>query len=361
MESLLRDGKSQYAAFLGNEAVALDQARLISTAPDPAEDLIAEDAVAAIVAASHGHRLVMMNEGHDVSRHRMFLAQVIRALHAEGFRCLAAETFSQQAGSLQPGDPVSHQHGWYVRDPVFAEAVREALDLGWSLVAYEQRPDQRSADPNLSNAFSIVREQAQADNIRAVLEANPAKRILVFVGYGHLGETGEAFAARFKRDTGLDPLTIGQAGIGSFGPHVEDAPPTRALMDRFQPDRPMVLLRPNQAPASRKTDAELTNELTDLIVLHPARPDMDGRPHWLVSDPLRIRLEVAVPAGKGPRLIQAIHAEDPDPAIPADQFLIADEAGVSALYLRAGAYRLRLETADGFAPLGDTVIEPKPI
>lgn len=355
-DMIMRDGRSQYAAFLGDEATAFSVERLSTTAPDPASDLVPRDAVQAIVEASRDHRVVMLNEAHVGSRHRAFLARLIRALDAEGFTHLAAETFSEAVGTLKAGDPVGFTNGWYVRDPVLAEAVREALGLGWGLVSYEQRDDQRSRAPGLSDAATVLREQVQADNLKAALEADPAMRVLVFVGYGHLREVGPPFGARFKHDTGIDPLTIGQAGVGAFGPHVEDSPPVKALLERFRPERPVVLLKEGQAPVSAATDADLTSENTDLIVLHPALPDIDGRPGWLAGDPARRRLAVEVPAGAGPRLLQAVHAADPDPAIPADQFLIADAAGQAVMWLRPGPYRLRLETAEGFVPLGERVV-----
>lgn len=353
---IMRDGRSQYAAFLGDEATAFGMERLSTTAPDPSTALVARDAIEAIVEASRGHRVVMLNEGYVSSRHRALLARLIRALDAEGFTHLAAEAFSEAVGSLRAGDPVGFSHGWYVRDPVFAEAAREALDLGWGLVPYEQREDQRSQAPGLSDAATVLREQVQADNLRAALDTNPDMRVLVFVSYGHLREVGRPFGARLKHDTGIDPLTVGQAGVGAFGPRVEDAPPVKALLERFKPDWPVVLLKPGEAPTSAATDADLTSEDTDLIVLHPALADVEGRPHWLAGDPARRRLALSVPAGKGTRLVQAIHAADPDPAIPADQYLISDKAGQSVLWLRPGAYRLRLETTDGFVPLGEGAV-----
>lgn len=355
-DMILRDGRAQYAAFLGDEATAFGIERLSTTAPDPGADLVAHDAVEAIVEASRGHRVVMLNEAHVGSRHRALLARLVRALDGEGFKHLAAETFSEAVAGLKAGDRVGFTHGWYVRDPVFAEAAREAMDLGWALVPYEQREDQRSKAPGLSNEATVLREQVQADNLKAALEADPEMRVLVFVGYGHLREVGPPFGARFKHDTGIDPLTVGQAGVGAFGPRVEDAPPVQALLERFRPERPVVLLKPGQAPASAATNAELTTEGTDLIVLHPALPDVEGRPGWLVGDPARRRLAVEIPAGAEPRLLQAIHATDADPAIPADQFLIPDAAETAVLWLRPGAYRLRLETAEGFLPLGERVV-----
>lgn len=229
------------------------------------------------------------------------------------------------------------------------------MALGYRLVPYEQRDDQESSDPSLSHAATMTREQAQADNMKAALAADPDMRVLVFVGYGHLTEDGPAFGARFKADTGIDPLTVGQAGTGAFGPHVQDAPPVRALLERFRPVQPVVILTAGTRPASAVSVEALTAEKTDLLLMHPSLPDIDGRPAWLAGDPARRRLEVAIPAGAGPRLLQAIHAADPDPAIPADQTLIDDAGGAVVLFLRPGRYRIRLETPLGFLPLEDRV------
>lgn len=354
-DGILRDSLSQYAAFLGDEATALKDAVRWAQGPDPDADLVATDAVEAIVEASRGRRLVMLNEAHVASRHRQLLVCVVRALRAEGFTHLACEAFDEDVAALRVGDPVGPSHGWYLRDPVFAEAVREALELGFRLLPYEQRADQRSSAFGMSDVATLVREQVQADNLKAAMAAEPDMRVLVYVGYGHVQETGEPFAARFKHDTGIDPLTVGQSATGAFGPHVEDKPRIRQLLDRFNPTRPVVVLRAGQSPASRGTDAELTEEKTDLLVMHPVLPDVDGRPGWLADDPGRRRLEVAIPAGAGPRLLQAVHAADPDPAIPADQLLIDDAAGAVVLFLRPGRYRIRLETPSGFVLLEERV------
>ncbi len=354
-DRILRDGITQYASFLGDEATALRDASGLLATPDPEADLVAEDALAAIVEASRGHRVVMLNEAHVASRHRTFLGRLVVALRGEGFTHLAAETFTEAVSELRAGDPVSFRHGWYVGDPVYAEAVRQALDLGYRLIAYEQREDQRSAELSLSDAATLTREQVQADNLKAAMAGDPDMRVLVFVGYGHLTEDGPAFGARFKADTGIDPLTIGQAGTGSFGPHAQDAPPVQALLERFRPVQPIIVLKAGTRPASAVSVEALTAEKTDLLLMHPSLPDIDGRPAWLAGDPARRRLEVAVPAGAGPRLLQAIHAADPDPAIPADQMLIDDAGGAVMLFLRPGPYRLRLETPAGFVPLENRV------
>lgn len=350
---VLRDGITQYASFMGAEKVAF-RAQNSTTAPLEPEIYEAVEAVEAIGRAAADHRVVMLNEAHNASRHRSLLGRLLPRLRADGFTHLAAEAFAPAVETLAAGDSVGMGVGWYVQDPVFAEAVREALALGYRLVSYEQRVNQRADGSPLGDANFVSREQAQADNLAVVLAREPDARVLVFAGYGHIAEAdgGGMFAARLKRDTGIDPLTVGQSGVGAFGPHVEDAPPVRTLLERFQPDRAVVLM-----PKDPQAGA-LTGEETDLIVLHPALPDIDGRPAWLAHDAGRRRVGADVPAGVGPRLLQAIHAADADPAIPAEQFLIPDEGGAAVLWLRPGRYRIRLETAAGFVALGEIEVRP---
>jgi hypothetical protein len=80
-----------------------------------------------------------------------------------------------------------------------------AVAEGYQLVAYERMTD-LPVDP--------VREQHQARNIACILEDDPAARIVVLGGGGHISEDPEAqfpggvMGARLKLLTGFDPLTI---------------------------------------------------------------------------------------------------------------------------------------------------------
>lgn len=349
---MVRDLTSQYAAFLGLEALALREAPRGPALPGPGEELVSEDALAYIGDAGRHEQIIMLNEAHNASRHRGFLAELIQRLHDVGFRALAAETFTEGVRALGRGSQLRYLHGWYSLDPVFAEAVRLALALGWRLIPYE---DRGRTDPSLAfgGEAAMSREQAQAENLRHAMDQSPGLRILVFGGYGHIMETGGAFAARLKTMTGVDPFTIGQSTTGSFGPHGEDTPSIKALLERFQPERPVLIRRVEDARPNGRSDAALTIEGTDVLVVHPALPDVCGRPGWLARAGWRKPVEMATPPGSGPRLLQALHATDTDPAIPADQVMLSDNATAAVLYLAPGDYRLRLETVNGFIDLGD--------
>lgn len=351
----------QIASFFGDEAVALS-ARSPSTEVALAADAQAEDAVAAIRAAAQGRRVVFLNESHAASRHRLFLAQLLRALQPDGFSVLAVETLSnsfeddRDPRALKRGGPFRPSMGYYTWDPVFAEALREALDLGYRLEAYEQRIDRQAQGAAAQDPAARIaaREIAQAENLAKIIQAaGPAERVLVYCGFSHLRKTpdtrGNVWAAeRLRQATGIDPLSVSQAYTGSFGPHGTDPAPTKAVLERFAPKRPIVVRSGGESVGAVFAGA-------DLALFHPSLPDVDGRPGWLAADPARRRFEAAVaPRAAGEAVIvQAVHAGDPELAVPADQQVVAGGERRAVLFLRPGAYRLRLETAYGFEPLGE--------
>lgn len=351
-------GLQQMASFLGDEAAALVSAGLgpVDDAPLPA-DATAQDALAAIVEAARDRRVVMLNEAHVASRHRGFLARVLRALRPLGFDVLAAEDFINSRGPGAPnvrtykaGAALNPSFGYYLHDPVYAEAVREAAGLGYRLASYEQRSDQRVSGEDKLAAMAR-RETAETDNFIAdVLTPNPGSRVLVHCGYSHLRKTPDHrgslwFAARLREKSGIDPLCVSQAYTGSFQPHGADPPMTTAVLERFKPTDSIVVRGADGWIGARSAGA-------DLAVFHPPLADVAGRPGWLAADPARRRVEVAT---TGPRqatvLLQAVHAVDPDLAIPADQLVLAPKAASAVLFLRPGVYRLRLETETGLVPL----------
>jgi hypothetical protein len=68
-----------------------------------------------------------------------------------------------------------------------------------------------------------------------------------------------------------------------------------------------------------------------------------------------VAVRLPAPAPGGYVLAQAVPAADPDPAIPADQYLAAQGAREAIFYLRPGRYRVRLETPEGFTAVGEAV------
>ncbi len=253
-----------------------------------------------------------------------------------GFAYLAVEDFGPDpdayAAISYPGQAPGYQS---VREPVFADAVRRAIKLGYRLIPYEidfANLNEVPADERMQ-----ARESGQAQNlVDLVLAKDPDARILVYVGYQHAYEalytTGHAppvepMAMRLKALTGIDPLTIDQTGCRT--------PDTSGVPGPIGFDA-----------AGNAVISALPEGRVDLQVRQPV-PDGAGRPSWLRA---LGRKAVAIPKGlrkdMEPIVIEARLVGEPGDATPLDRLYLA-QGETLPLMLRPGAYVVRAQTAAG--------------
>lgn len=225
--------------------------------------------------------------------------------------------------------------------------MRQALHLGYHPAVYETT----NYVPGATRYDSIVqRDQDEAENLVArALKAYPRSKILIYVGFHHAteapmpfgdGKTIEWMAARLKRMSGIDPLTIDQTVLsplsgGNPALYALVAPRLRGRSAMLMADGvPLVL-------------GEYAGKV-DLQVAHPAAARMEGRPDWLRS---MGRRPVAVPANlipqKGTRLIKAYIAAEAEDAVPVDQVLVTAGKPLPKLMLPRAAIRYEVEDAAG--------------
>lgn len=310
------------------------------------------DAIEEIVRRARTTSIVIVNEAHVSPRDRAFALEVARALRPLGYSILAAETF----GNVPPTDPhpwpmerlqqdgiVRLGTGFYTKDPVFAGFVRQALSLGYRPVAYEMTFAQRKPGVPAEKPSDMIamREQAQAENLMAgIFASQPKAKVLIYVGYSHAGEaplpapdgTIEWMAARLKRMTGIDPLTIDQTTLTDISSQSRPAHVAAAARIGARPavffegDRPLVL--------------GVYADAVDLQVVHPSRAYQSGRPAWLAQlggSPREIPRELLPTSGK--RLVQAFAADAPADAVPLDQVLVTAGSPTPSLMLPPGPVR----------------------
>ena len=287
------------------------------------------DALSVIRAEAAKTRIVILNEAHHRPRDRAFALQVARALRPLGYDILAAEAFANVEGGgetpvakLERDRYPTFQTGHYIHDPVFADFIRSALAIGYRPAAYEIRPSQSRPGGGIA-----VREQAQAENIAAILASNPGARLFIHVGFSHVMEAPAAssegemewMAARLKKMTGIDPLTIDQANFGEASRAGRGLGAGALVEPRIRTSSVLWLGR---AAANVGDFAHAV----DLQVFHPGTRPVHGRPDWLLQMGRTAR---PVPSSllpvRGRRLIQAFLADEKEGAVPIDQVLV--EAG----------------------------------
>lgn len=311
---------------------------------------VARDAIAAIVERARNTRIVILNEAHDEPRHRAFGLDVARALRPLGYTILAAEALMNNAdaglsakamAALATEGYPRRGTGFYINDPVFGDFIRQALALGYRPVAYEQTSHEQAKTP-LEGI--IAREQEQAENLaRHIAAAGPNAKILIYVGYSHAAEApvsygenekAEWMAARLKRMTGIDPLTIDQTELRQASPSPAGSA-AYDILSKAVGRRSAVL-----SFQGRFLKSGNSREALDLQVVHPPVKWVNGRPDWLRR---MSRRPVAVPPAlrpaKGRRLVQAFVAGEAKDAVPVDQVLVVAGNPLPRMMLPAGPIR----------------------
>jgi hypothetical protein len=140
-------------------------------------------------------RVVMANEAHSgftrCVRTREIGVRMIRAAHDAGVRRLAMEALPWPAdGTPGPITALPAQAYGYLAQPDMRELITTALDLGWSLWAYEASIDP-DADPGERPSLESTnrREREQAQNLCELLASAPADPLLVWCGNSHAMKT----------------------------------------------------------------------------------------------------------------------------------------------------------------------------
>jgi hypothetical protein len=294
------------------------------------------DALAAIVEQARRRQIVMINEAHHVPRDRAFATLVALELRKLGFDYLAMETLGKNYASIEARgyQTTDEYEGYYSREPVFGDFLRQGVRAGYRLVRYEHTSDDDEQDPARRDD---AREEGQARNLARILEGNPRARLLVHVGYGHLqkgpvdagaGKTRLVMAERLKAITGIDPFCIDQARNDPTGPAMD------AILEKTHFES-FVLRKPGAEYPYSETST------VDMFVYHRPVRLLQGRPHWLAMDGYRRprRIPVKLLPAQGRRLIQAFVAGESADAVPVDQVVVTTGQPVPVFMLPKGRFR----------------------
>lgn len=359
-----REMYATLASFVG----AYGEADRIYPRPSKDGDPVASGHLGAIPAAdtvrtlARGTRAVFINESHASGRTRAAIYTLLRPLREEGYGYLALEglTTKPAAGAASCSDAdlfddglaargyPSRKSGFYTREPVFAEIIREAIRLGFKLVAYE------GTDPAATSMEA--REQGMARNLACIFERDAKAKVLAVAGFGHVAEAADSIvpggmmAARFKALTGIDPLSIDTTTLL----HAEVAP--------FRFGNAAEGRNPSQGYALVDTTGHLYGtDSYDLVLLTPVFAGRQGDGHsWLALDGARKRV-LAPTGGCGrsrPCAIEAFPVMERG-GIPEDVCVLDDDDGACPMFLTRGGFRL--EYSGPFGGLGSaTLSNPSP-
>jgi hypothetical protein len=216
-------------------------------------------------------QVVMTNEEHLISRHRILPLTLLNTLYESGFRYFAFEDLTGNDSLInQRGYADIKKTGYYSIDPIFGELIREAIAIGYILIPYESiTPDERQE--SLAEKQQR-RETGQAENlVMNILNKDPNAKILVHGGRNHIAKGINSIdlgddklvdirfmAEMFKLKAGIDPFTIDQL---TFQEQLTKEQPNELLsVQQGLENLPIILV-------SRNNDSLYTKQFTKMTGL----------------------------------------------------------------------------------------------
>ncbi|HEX6981615.1 MAG TPA: hypothetical protein VF181_02535 [Balneolaceae bacterium] len=164
-----------------------------------------------LLREAKNHRMVIFNENHFYPTHRKLITKLLPAFKQIEFTHLALEAaWPGQDSLLNAGHPPTIDTGFYTREPRFAELIRTAQKLGFTIVAYE------NTNP------SKGRERGQANNLyNQTFAKKDSTRVLVLVGYDHILERPTPNGKNWMvyllhKYYAINPLTISQTHLNNY-------------------------------------------------------------------------------------------------------------------------------------------------
>lgn len=339
-----------YSSFIGNYHNALryydsagfrEQVPASPSGPDAFSGYRPVNARQTIIRMAASKQVTIINEAHHVPYHRLFTKSLLQELYNAGYRYLALETLGSFDDELNNRKYPVAKDGYYSLEPLYADMIRTALRIGYRLVSYEFSGSCTGREDCI-----MKREQHQAEQLHHVLQKDPAAKMLVHVGYSHLREAPlngiEWMAARFRKLSGIDPLTINQEFMReTFNPALQH-PAYNTAMELFKLQEPSVFVKAdglwNFAPADRSCD---------VLVFHPPYGTVQGRPDYYRLDAARKPITLRLKEAYRHVLVQAYIATEKDAGrLPTDQLLL-DHGNEARLMLADGEYDVVVRDGEG--------------
>lgn len=337
-EKKFRDGESLQKESIPSPLKELDEITKAS----------AENALSAIISEAKNKQIVILNEYHHIPMQRAFAMRLARELRKIGYEYLACETLTTD--DLHPliNGYVEEYSGFYSKEPMFANFLRDAIQDRWKFISFEAK-----FDPTLpSREFAKVRETRMAENIiNRILKDNPNAKIFIYTGSGHAYkqpttesiESRVMMAAHLKRLSGIDPLSIDQTQMIPHFIGKQQAEIYSSAKTKSNENEPFVLKGINN---ENLVFGRPKGRMDMQVVFPDYKKDPEtGRPTWYTAiagfTPHDIPNNLALTAND--RLIYVYHRNDPKNAAPVDVILIAKNKPIPKLMLPKGEFRFEHE------------------
>lgn len=285
-----------------------------------------------IVKQAKKNKVVIINEAHHNSFHRVFTKSLLQKLFDNGYKNFGLEALSNGKyldSTLNSRKYPILETGYYTKDPQFGNLIREALEIGYELFAYE----------TTKKGNGKSREIEQAKNIEKFIKSKPNEKFLIYCGFDHALEGDHKFwekamAGRLSEYMDINPLTINQELYSEKSKSKYNHPLLKALYI----NKSSVIVDKENNPLKYKRG----KAWTDIAVFHPNTKYLNGRPNWLFeNDNKKVSISLADLQIDFPVLALAYKkGENINLAIPVDITEVKNKTENCIFGLKKGTYNI---------------------
>lgn len=284
--------------------------------------------------------LVMVNEAHNQPMSRSAIYQMLPIMRQQGFSILALEALPDPVTTKwinQNGYALDEKsYGFYLREPIESEIVRQAKRLGFTLVNYDN--------------FSAHREQDEARNLVRILKQHPGKKVFVVAGYDHIKRIDGRMAKLLPKLYAKPFLSIDQLG------NTNDVMNSTCHLSGSSADDRAAGTLSSMRWRSGGRGTDITVWRTGAYALDR---EVGPSSEWLSLGGARRhhRFSTDDACGESGKvcLVEARYASEPENAVPADRYLVSGTEHFADLYLRDGQYVVTYRNASGVLKRTDVI------
>jgi hypothetical protein len=297
-----------------------------------------QDAKEYILNCSKNEKLIIINEAHNNSRHRVFTKSLLKGLYKNGYRFLGIEALADTLINRRKF-PVLKSGSMYIHESQYANLIKEALDVGFTLFNYEYKWVKGKTQKD--------REIEEAENIAKVMVKNPNAKFLIHCGYDHLNEGipgikewEKAMASRVHDLTGINPFTIDQIPCSEKGDLKFNTP----YIQMADIKKPSIMVNAQ----GKLYNGKIGSERGDCSIIFPVSTYTNQRPDWLILDGQRKAFHFTTNSiSEYPVLVMAYRNDEfEQEGIPADVIEITNKDEKLDLILDKGDYRIIVKNKD---------------
>ena len=293
-----------------------------------------------IVTKFGDKQIILFNEAHNRGQIRAFISSLLPKLYELGYRHIGLEALSYYDFSLHDrGYPIKSS-GYYIKEPAFAELIREGLSIGFHFFPY----DDTSQVYNFSQ-----REQTQAENIYKLAKSVYPEKVIVLGGYGHISKINvenKVMGCRLVELLKSSIPAVDCTTLIEYNNKEIEHPMYNYLSDTLMLDEPSVVLL-NDEPFVSK---EWKNGADVCVFLPRTNYDLTY-PNWLKQN--KIPYSIAIPDSLNSdnqfvKIFKKREIEEVnDKAIPLLQFMGSTNQKRFNAFLKPGEYLVYIYNGSG--------------